>query len=167
MEIQILSRKNMSKLFRENNHNVPLNTNIISIRDVGQSRLHRDCPEILNLAFNDMLKGDKNFMTNKQATLVKNFATKTFHEGKNLIIHCNGGVSRSAGCAAAISKGLSETLRASVSPASDEIWSDMRFVPNESVFQLVLAAFDIIVTDEEIDQMVKRHADQWFKQRIR
>lgn len=106
MKVEIMSRKEVSNLLREHNHNVPPKTRIVSIRNSDQRRLHKDCDDILNLQFDDVLENNDNCMTEEQAQLVRCFTESAWRDNVDLVVHCHGGVSRSAGCAAAIIDGL-------------------------------------------------------------
>lgn len=158
-----MSRKEVAKLLRAGGHKPPKNTVIISIRNSDQYRLHRDCDDILNLQFDDMLENDPMCMTKQQAALVVNFATKAANEGRDIIVHCHGGVSRSAGCAAAIIAGLN-AKSIPVSPSNyEDIWLNPKYVPNEFVFQLVTDAFGIHFSESEITELKHRNAEAFFK----
>lgn len=164
MQILVMSRRDVGKLLRANDHNPPANTNIVSIRNTDQYRLHKDCPEILNLRFDDVLGNDDRKMTEEQAELVREFAVRTAEEGKDLIVHCHGGVSRSAGCASAVAECLHDACGYEVDPDGRSFWFDNRYIPNEYVYQLVCRAFGVEHSDEEVRELVKAHADHWFEE---
>lgn len=157
MNIKILSRKKVKELFNENNEILSC-VNIISIRDFGQSKVFDDCRDVLNLCFDDVLNGDSHCFTKVQAKEIHDFVMRTLEQGKDLIVHCNGGVSRSAGCVAAISLGLVKK-GILVAPTSEEIWTNSRYFPNEFVFKLIANEFSANISDEEINVLIKKNID--------
>lgn len=157
-----MSRSEVSTLLRSNAHNIPNNTYIISIRNTDQYRLHKDCDGLLNLCFDDVLENDERKMTEAQAIQVVAFAKEAYEKNYNLIVHCHGGVSRSAGMGAAIAEGLSKEYGANLEEVSYEIWHSHKYIPNEYVYALVCKFFGIEYSKEEIKKKLHEHAEQWF-----
>ena len=133
MKITVTSRKKA----RNMSFNLKEKTAIISIRDVGTEvpRFHRggDLLSVIALQFDDDLHGPFCIKTQDAEQIVRfvdHFQNKIDH----LIIHCEAGVSRSAGVAVAIckAKGLDDSW----------IW-DGTFSPNVTVALSVFRSFRV------------------------
>lgn len=74
-----------------------------------------------------------NCLSDEQALKIKNFITKVGASVERIIIHCDAGVSRSAGIAAAVLRyfGQDENL----------IWGDPQYNPNRTCYRKMLKAF--------------------------
>ncbi len=111
---------------------------LISIRGSEESlpkiKFHFD--DVLYLQFDDVdgsqyLMSDEVMMTEEQASQVAEFVRQ--HENASAILcHCQAGISRSSGCAAAIIK----------SSGADDmvIFNNYQYYPNRHVYKLVLNA---------------------------
>ncbi|HWQ58376.1 MAG TPA: hypothetical protein VN540_05080 [Clostridia bacterium] len=101
----------------------------------------RDCTErypaarVLRLCFDDATDTSfwTNLMTQEQADAIRDFVLRYVNEIDLLIVHCTGGVSRSAAVAAAVLAGLGES--------DARIWNDENYRPNPLVYRMVLRAF--------------------------
>ena len=113
-------------------------TAIISIVDV-LAEPNRFCHApwikgILRLCFEDVEESEPDCITDQDALRIRDFVLKMKVAGvERLIVHCEAGVSRSAGVAAAILKSL----------GADEtrIWNDSKYSPNRACYEKVLKAF--------------------------
>lgn len=143
--------------------NIEEKTIIISITDVcsENNRFHPN-PNIVGICevkFDDVEKGEQFCITKKDAEKIVNFVRKN-EDVDNIIVHCEAGVSRSAGCCAAIML---------VYNGSDmEIFSNPRFCPNMTVYRTVLNAFmgednGWIFPEEEATEKEKISIENWKK----
>lgn len=107
---------------------------IISISEVDykspEFNNHSNIVSVLKVHFDDVEKNDKNCITNSDALKIANFVKSQVANIDTLIVHCLAGRSRSAGCAAAISKWY----------FNDDTFYFKRYNPNMSVYRLVLNA---------------------------
>ena len=131
MKISICSRNAIYKIIKEG---IPDNTAIISFADTIEDYVKfPKGTDVLQIAFYDV----RPFTVAKhhykrilpQAKEIAEYITQKRKEGKDIICQCDYGVSRSAGCAAAIiemweHKGL-------------EIFADYRYTPNQFVYNKV------------------------------
>lgn len=115
-------------------------TLVISIRDPGSEPVFAENEElprvcaILQLEFWDEIDDSYGCMSEEQAYLVAAYIMKYSPFVSNIIVNCEGGVSRSAGTAAAISKWLN---------GNDEKFFDYfhsSYVPNMTCYKRVLWA---------------------------
>ena len=166
MNIFVLSKEEMINLLNEDNETI-FNANIISIRDKGTKQIFKPTrKDVLSLAFDDVLQGEQNNIDMLDARAIKRFANKTALEQKDLIIHCNGGVGRSAAVGAAISAALGDKVQ----PSSKDFWTIGHYTPNEYVYQMVLCAFAIDIhpdtiiklVEENLEAYKKKHPDRFF-----
>jgi len=117
---------------------------LISIRDVSESPLSGEVKqkylEVLDLCFSDVIESclhpSRVLISNDDAENLYNFFNKWID--KPMIIHCKGGVSRSAGVA--VAKGIMEHDWLLVS----KIISSDKFSPNPTVIRKMLAYTDMI-----------------------
>ena len=140
MKFQVLNRKN-AKAFSFQNHDYK--TAIISITDVDKiGVIFSDNPNngiraILRLKFDDVEKNfarNENCITREDGEAIVNFVNKNKNKVDKFIVHCEAGVSRSAGVCAAIMKAIN---------GDDwDIFNNPRFCPNMTCYRTVLDAFD-------------------------
>lgn len=114
---------------------------------------------LLKVQFADVLPDEEGAMTEEQGWEVLSFARRLADEGRchHLVVHCDGGVSRSAGVAAAL--GL-------LSGIGDQfVFDSPRFCPNMGCYRKVLAAGFADVSDEEADAKERHNLDVWKRAR--
>lgn len=143
MKILVMSRAEIEKKYLQ--FSIP--TAIISIRCFTDKTLPKISltdyvTDILFLRFDDLEATDKykTFMTYEDAEAVRDFVQKVKDKVEQIVVHCDAGVSRSAGVAAAIGKYLND----------DDmfIFGRPRYAPNKTCYQRTLSA----LMDAEIDE---------------
>ena len=108
---------------------------------------------ILNLSFDDVEDGDKSISW-EDGQKIRNFVNKCIRSNiELLIVHCEGGVSRSAGVCAAIMK--------AVTGDDMDIFSDPHFCPNMTCYRTVLNALMCNVDEEEIQNKFHLNIEKW------
>ena len=136
MTIRIMSRSNAIRYAMEAHSEAAA---VISISDCD-----KDSPVLeLNpdngiaarcmLKFDDVERGEVNAITAADVLKIVEFAADAAKEQDMLIVHCEAGVSRSAGVAAAIMK--------AVNGSDMEVFRNRRYVPNMTCYRAVLDAF--------------------------
>lgn len=115
---------------------------IISISSYGKDIIQFSCKS-LNLEFDDMTEGEPHCMTAEDANKIVEFVKST---SLPITVQCEGGVSRSAGVAAAIEEFYNKTV--------SDLWEDGVHTPNEWCYKLVLNAFGVDVSPVKIDYLV-------------
>lgn len=113
-----------------------LPTAVISITTIGDELavIPEDeamVPAVLRLQFDDVGKDHVNAMTPEQAEEVVGFIMNLPSPVACVLVHCDAGISRSAGIAAALSKVLYE----------DDSFFFINYLPNYHVHQQVVTAF--------------------------
>ena len=83
--------------------------------------------------FDDVDRGAKNCITEGDASEIVLFVTENANNIDRLIVHCEAGVSRSAGVAAAIMK--------AVNGDDWDVFNNPKYVPNMTCYRTVLDAF--------------------------
>lgn len=134
---------------------------IISISNVGESRpcfsrqVHNGIRSICYLQFDDVEKGEENAITEKDAQKIAAFINRFKGEIPRIIVHCEAGISRSAGVCAAIMKYLT---------GSDiQIFKNPKYVPNMSCYRMLLDSLLCYVPEEEIQHKHKINMEVWMK----
>ena len=132
MKVGILSRSSITRLI---NKGIPNNTAIISFSDTEDDYVEfPKGTDVLHIAFYDVrpFTVAKEHYDNilPQAKEIADYIILKRKEGKDIICQCDYGISRSAGCAAAIlemyaHKGL-------------DVFRDYRYTPNQFVYNKVL-----------------------------
>lgn len=106
--------------------------------------------DVLRLRFGDIddehADESDGIMTELDAEAIASFVSEHADDGADLFVHCNKGVSRSAGCAAAIM--LAEDGDASA------ILDDAEYRPNMHCFSLTLEALGVPI-DASLAQMIE------------
>jgi len=136
MTIHIMSRNNAIKYSQEQHSEI---TAFISISDCD-----KDSPMLENnpnngikarckLKFDDVERGQNNCITEADALKIVTFVAQNVKIANKLIVHCEAGVSRSAGVAAAIMKAIYDDDR--------PVFNSRKYVPNMTCYRMVLNAF--------------------------
>ena len=84
---------------------------------------------VCNLFFDDEEQGP-NVITEADASKIKEFLTKWYNKVDQIVVHCDAGVSRSAGVAAAILKYYTGD--------DTQIFDDLKYCPNMLCYRTVL-----------------------------
>lgn len=132
MKILVMSRQ---KAKSASYHRAWPTTAIISIVDVEAKPVYFS-PEatwiksILKLRFDDVEKGEDNCLSREQAGRIADFFLKTRDQVEQIIVHCEAGVSRSAGVAAALLKYAGED--------QNQILKNPKYRPNMTCYRMVL-----------------------------
>ncbi len=133
MNISIMSRRDAKKY----SYRLPFKTAIISITDpdsvdnsFGKSE---NLVAVLKLKFEDVCSGYPGCMTEEDARKIVDFVNSVEDKIDLLVVHCEAGISRSAGVAAAISR----------FKHGDDSWvfDSGKYIPNMHCYKLVLQEF--------------------------
>lgn len=133
MKVKVISKSNIDTTIPDA---------IISISSHDKGIVQFSCKS-LNLQFDDVLEGEPHCMTEENANKIVEFVKST---SLPITAQCEGGVSRSAGVAAAIEEFYNKTI--------SDLWKDGVHAPNEWCYKLVLNSFGIPVSEEKIQQLV-------------
>lgn len=134
MEVIILSRARARK-YSYCPHN--LKSALISINDIDQDFLNFNNNEdnnirgVLKLRFDDVTDGP-GVINHIQAKQIATFVNYWSDKVDRIVVHCSAGVSRSAGCAAAILKYLTGD--------DTQVFKNYMYRPNMTVYRHVLNA---------------------------
>ena len=147
MKIEVMSRQK-AKMFSKYSHNEKIA--VISISDCDKTFPHLDNnPQngILfqcKLHFDDVESGGSNCITDKDAVRIASFVNSIKDKADLLIVHCEAGISRSSGVAAAIMKFLHNN--------DTPIFNNTLFCPNMTCYRKILDAFYEIQEDSNNDE---------------
>ena len=135
--------------------NIPTSI-IISINSCGDiPNRFFDNPQIKHIAhwtFDDVEFHDGG-ITIQQASQIAEFVKRYESEVDTIVVHCDAGVSRSAGIGAAIMKWANGD--------DSEVFNDGTFCPNMRCYRLMLNALMIDMTDAEINEKFNRNIEAW------
>lgn len=151
--IRVMSRERAIR-YSYSNHPKTL---MISIRDNGSRIPHfvKDNLVIFYFEFDDIEEGDtrgipiSNNQASDIAAAVNNFKDRV----DCIVVHCEAGISRSAGVAAAIGMALN----------SDDsfVFNDGRFNPNRTCYKKVMEAFGLENNEEVFRQKMENNLRKW------
>jgi len=151
--IEILSR-NKAKSFSAMK-NIP-SCVIVSINsDDGIPNRFFNNPQIkavTHFTFNDVEDGNDS-ITEEQVNQISDFVKRWIDKVDTIVVHCDAGVSRSAGIGAAIMKWANGD--------DSKVFNDGTFCPNMRCYRLMLNALMIDMTDEEINEKFNRNIEAW------
>lgn len=158
MEFKITSRKDIYKYSLGEHHT---KTMVISVTDKFSpaSKIIID-PErngihsVLRLKFNDVAFGSEHCITKSDAQEIADFIKDHEHEDFDMIIvHCEVGISRSAGICAAIMKYYGEDY--------EKIFNSKKYKPNMGCFCMVCGALDVSCLDSDIERLSNINKSVW------
>ena len=155
-EITILSRLKM----RETLQSLDRDVAVISISSSDGERLDEldgnpHVAAVLHLVFDDVFGDDENHMTADDASKVVRFLG-ALDDGLPLFVHCDGGVSRSAGVGAACML---------IENGDDTpIFKSARYVPNMFCYRLVLNSAFGRVDEEEVREKELDNDRIWWSE---
>jgi len=133
---------------------------IISITDCGsvpnQFKSNPHIKGILRLEFDDVDFGEKNCITPEQGNKIVNFVTPRINNIDLIIVHCEAGISRSAGICAALMKIFTND--------DSEIFDNPKYAPNMSCYRTVMNSYYGIIGSsltEEDEQKWQHSIEVW------
>ena len=133
---------------------------IVSITDPGTLpailRQNHQTKGVLRLEFEDVDGDQPDAMTTEQAEAIANFINEHKDSIDIIVVHCEAGVSRSAGVAAAISL--------VVNGDDTKFFHNPKFCPNIWCYRLVLDAFDLMLKEDEIAEKLSA-SEKLFRER--
>ena len=134
MKIQILSRSAICRMIEK--EGIPNNTAVISFADTEDDFVEFPSDtDVLKIAFYDVrphtVAKEHYPLILPEAKTIAKYIYQKKKEGKDLICQCDYGISRSAGCAAAI---LQKWGNKAI-----QVFADYRYTPNQFVYNKVLA----------------------------
>lgn len=110
--------------------------------------------DVCYLKFNDVSKVQPFFITRDDAKKIVSFIKK--YEKSHIdtvIVHCEVGVSRSAGVCAAIMKYFGEDYKL--------IFKHPKFKPNIGCYEMVCESFGLKPSKKELEELQRLHNDVW------
>ena len=143
MQNVLIMSRNRAKKFTFQPHD--FTSAIISITDVDKElntlivNTDNGVKWVLKVQFDDRDKGEPFCITEKDAEKIAEFVKKTADKVDTIIVHCEAGISRSAGVAAAISKYFFNDDTA--------IFNNRQYCPNMTCYRYVLNA--LFMSDED------------------
>ena len=154
MEFEVMSREKARKM--SFNPNIP-DCIIISITDTHSDRNHfAQNPHIravLNLKFDDVDFGENDCICSNDGIKIIDFVNKHLNHVDKIVVHCEAGVSRSAGVCAA--------LMLIVNGDDSPIFDSARFCPNMSCYRTVLETYYGSYNKEAADEKIARNIKIW------
>lgn len=149
MIIEVMSREEVQKYsYSQHDEEVA----IISISNYGEafpnlfSNLNNGISAQCRVSFNDVEFGMINCITDDDADNIVSFANEIVVTKDKLIVHCEYGVSRSAGVAAAIMKFFTGN--------DSRIFNNPRYRPNITCYRKVMTAFHEVIDEHELSEKV-------------
>jgi len=156
MIFQVMNRqKARNYTYQEHGHNYI----IVSISDIGdqpnQFNRSPECLAVLKLQFNDTEKPDPTAITPTDAEKIIAFVNQYIDQTDEIIVHCEGGVSRSAGVCAA--------LMYIITGDDQYIFDNPKFCPNMTCYTSVLTAYFGSYDKEQVAAKARHSIEVWRK----
>lgn len=153
MNIKVISRQKAEEMFPLNGEQ-DIKVNIISIYSKGSTPAKIKAKgDILFLQFDDSEKVNEGGMSKEQADKIAEFVSNIRHKEYTLYVHCDAGVSRSAGVASAIMY--------CVNGDDSEIFDNGKYVPNMLCYRQVIKAFGKLINESEVNEKLNRNLEAW------
>ena len=136
--------------------NIP-KTIIISIIDIGASentfQPNTQIIDILHLQFYDCEFGDIGHITKEDGKKIIEFVNKYVNDIEQIVVHCESGISRSAGVCAALMKILN----------NDDyyIFNNPKFCPNMTCYRTVLETYFGSYNEIESNEKIAHNINIW------
>jgi hypothetical protein len=152
MEFEVMSREKAKKMSYKKDIKDCI---IISITDIVAPVNHfAENPHIkgiLNLKFNDCDFGEEYCIEKNDGVKIIDFVNKNLNKVDKIVVHCEAGVSRSAGVCAA--------LMLIITGSDKAIFDSVQYCPNMSCYRTVLetyyGSYDQQAADEKIAHNIK------------
>ena len=136
--------------------NIP-KTIIISITDIdaSENEFHENNQiiDILRLQFYDCEFGETGHITKEDGKKIIEFVNKHMNNIEQIVVHCEGGVSRSAGVCAALMKILTND--------DWEIFNNAKYCPNMTCYRTVLETYYGSYNETEANEKIKHNIKIW------
>ena len=134
-------------------------TIIISITDVNADdnvfQPNAQIIDILRLKFDDVEINEHNHITKDDGRRIIDFVNQHINDVEQIVVHCEGGVSRSAGVCAALMKIIN---------GNDwEIFKSGYYCPNMTCYRTVLETYYGSYDQAEADEKITYNIKQWRK----
>lgn len=128
---------------------------IVSITDCF-ARLNQFYPNphikgVLRLQFDDVDFGEENCITEKEGQKIVEFVNRFRDQVQEIVVHCEAGVSRSAGVCAALMKIIDGDDR--------PIFNNPRFCPNMACYRTVMESYYSSYNQEEADEKIAHNIE--------
>lgn len=133
LQFQVMNRSGAKRYCHQKHTET---TAIISISSWGDEQVllfqteENKIKSIFRIIFDDVGAGEIGCMTREDAAQIANFAKRVANRVDKIIVHCDAGVSRSAGTCAAIMKYLTGN--------DNQIFDNKFYKPNMHCYRLVL-----------------------------
>lgn len=154
IEFEVMSRKKAKDFsFQENIEDCI----IISITDVNSNdncfanNLH--IKGILRLKFDDCETNEPNCITKEDAIKIIKFVNNHISNIRKIIVHCEAGVSRSAGVCAA--------LMLIITGSDSQIFDNPRYCPNMSCYRAVMEAYYGSYDQKAANKKIRHNIEIW------
>lgn len=155
-QIFVMSRKEAHKYsFRPHKEKAA----VISIIDVDKNFVNfrnnnmNNIVAVLNLFFDDVCGDEPNCMNENDSEKIAEFAKNIVDKVDQVIVHCEAGVSRSAGVAAALMKYFNND--------DMPIFNNPQYCPNMHCYSMVLDALMMDVNEEEMKEKEDINIKVW------
>lgn len=154
MKFEVLSRQKAKKMSYNQNIDDCI---IVSITDIDKEINHfADNPHIKNICrvqFDDVEIDGPNHISKKDAEKIIAFVNNYIDKVDKIIVHCEAGVSRSAGVCAA--------LMQIITGDDMDIFNNPKFCPNMTCYRTILTSYFGSYNEEAADEKIKHNIKIW------
>lgn len=154
MEFKVLSREKARRL---SFHSDIKNCIIISITDYDSTpnvfHQNHHIKAVIHIQFDDVEKGEEHCMTKQDAKIITSFVNRHIDDVEMIIVHCEAGISRSAGVCAALMKIITNDDSA--------IFDNPMYCPNMHCYRLMMEQYFGSYDEEEANEKLMKNIAAW------
>lgn len=157
MKFEVMSRQNARKVSFKKDIEDCIIISITDIeKDVNHFAQNLHIKGICRVQFDDVEIDEVNHITRKDAEKIIAFVNSYIDKVDKIIVHCEAGVSRSAGVCAA--------LMLIINGDDMEIFNNPKFCPNMTCYRTILTAFFGSYDQSAGDEKIKHNIEIWRKE---
>jgi predicted protein tyrosine phosphatase len=157
MKFEVLSRQKAKKMSYNQNIDDCIIISITDIdKDINQFAPNPHIKNICRVQFDDVEIDEPRHIDRKDAEKILEFVNQYINKVDKIIVHCEAGVSRSAGVCAA--------LMQIINGDDMDIFDNPKFCPNMTCYRTVLTAFFGSYDQEAAESKIKHNIEIWRKE---
>jgi predicted protein tyrosine phosphatase len=154
MKFEVLSRQNAKKMSFKQDIDDCIIISITDIdKDINRFATNSHIKDVCRVQFDDVEIDEIGHIEKSDAEKIISFVNKYVNEVDKIIVHCEAGVSRSAGVCAA--------LMQIINGDDMEIFNNPKFCPNMTCYRAIMTCFFGTYDQDAADEKIKCNIMAW------